>query len=363
MKQDTPKYLALHQWIHEQVAAGKFHGGDKFFSENELSAMFGMSRQTVRQAVGLLEREGMLERRRGSGTYIAAQIAARVEPAPVVGVISTYLDDYIFPSIIRGIESALTRRGYGMRLSFTHNRVDNEARALELMLNTELCGLIVEPTKSALPNPNKAQYEEFQRRGVPVVFFNAVYPELSFPLVALDDREAGYAATTRLLRAGCQRIAAILQSDDRQGHLRYEGYLRALHEAGIPFRDERVLWYDTEDIPTLLKAGGRLLSRLGDCTGLFCYNDRIAFHAIEQLRLTGSKVPEDISVVGIDNSELAMLAETPLTTVAHPMESLGSLAAERLMRLREEPQFDASFLFPADLIERESVRGTGIPEK
>lgn len=357
MVQDLPKYMTLVNWIRNKVESEELRCGDRLYSENELSAMFGISRQTVRQAVGILEQEHVVERRRGSGTYIVYSPHRQRAATKNIGVITTYLDDYIFTSIIRGIETVLAENGYTMQIAFTHNHVENETRALRTMLEKGVDGIIAEPTKSGLPNLNLPLYEELRRREIPVVFFNAYYPALDFPHVAMDDRAAGRIVTNCLIEAGHRRIGGIFQLDDLQGHLRYAGYAGALAKAGLELCDENVIWYATEDRGDLSANFQRILKRLRDCTGLVCYNDQIAFTVIEQLRKNGVSVPEQLSVVGIDNSEISSLCEVPFTSVSHPKELLGKTVAENLLRLiGGDTRFHATVDFVPELVERESVR-------
>ena len=93
---DAPKYIDLMNWIREQILSGEFSVGMRLPSENELGKKFSISRQTVRQATSVLESEGLLERRRGSGTYVCASKSAIKKKTRNIGVVLTYLDDYIF---------------------------------------------------------------------------------------------------------------------------------------------------------------------------------------------------------------------------------------------------------------------------
>lgn len=349
-----PKYQALVSWIRGRIISGELHCGDKLQSEMELSAKFGISRQTVRQAIGVLAQEGLLESRQGSGTYVTQNNRPLRGQQRVVGIISTYVNDYIFPNIIRGMEEVLSRHGYTMQLAFTHNKVENERKALTNMLTKGVDGLIVEPAKSGLPNPNAALYRNLMQDHVPILFFNSYYPDVPLPHVALDDEGTGYVATQYLLRQGHRHIFGFFKLDDCQGRLRYTGYLRALMEAGVPLDDDRVLWYSTEDFDAGF-ATEDLLRRLGDSTALLCYNDQLALRMVRLLREAGRRVPADVSIVSVDNSSLASLCEVPLTSVAHPMERLGSAAAQKLLCLLENPHGNATVAFPARLVERSSV--------
>jgi GntR family transcriptional regulator of arabinose operon len=353
---EIPKYMALANRIKSKIENGELKHGEKLSSENELGAVFGISRQTVRQAIGVLVREQYLESRQGSGTYVVYSAQEKREPSMTIGVVTTYVGAYIFPQIIRGIENVLTLGGYSMQLAFTHNKVQNERRALRSMLEKGVDGMIVEPTQSGLPNPNLEIYREIERRRIPVLLINSGCPGVGLPHVSMNDRAAGLLAAQHLIRAGHKRIAGIFKSDDRQGHLRYAGYLEALLNAGLTIHDENILWYSTQDIPDLPADAGRILRRLQNCTGLVCYNDEIALQIVDLLKKNGIFVPDDISLVSFDNSDLAALCEVPLTSVANPMAALGETAARGLLRLIRGETFQATVEFEPTVVERDSVR-------
>ena len=245
------KYIMLANLLRQQILGGQYHAGDKLASENQLSQQYGLSRQTVRQALALLEQEGLLLRQRGSGTYVSFA-APRREKTHVIGVITTYITDYIFPTIVRGIEEELTRNGYHLTLGVTKNRVENEARLLRSFLENRVDGLIVEGTKTAFPNPNLGLYCQLEAMGIPVVFFNGYYRELPSVYVVTNDRKCGWDAAEYLIRhSGCRKLGGIFKSDDTQGHERYAGFSQAILKEGRELDDDAVIWYTTADKETL----------------------------------------------------------------------------------------------------------------
>lgn len=357
MSEKLTKYAFLVKWAKQEIEENQLKAGTRFYSEVELAEKFQMSRQTVRQAFGILEQAGYLERRRGSGTFVVygGPNAKRVQ-TKTIGVITTYLDSYIFPNIIRGIERVLAERGYTMLLSFTHNKVENESAALELLSKKNVDGLIVEPTKSGLYNPNRELYNEIHKQNKPLIFFNSYYPDMDYPCVCLDDRLVGKLATRHLIDAGHRRIAGLFQSDDAQGHYRYSGYVDALTASGLALHSSNVLWFTTEDIPFLSQDFDRVLRCLDGCTAVVCYNDQIAYTVVNALRARSIAVPDDISVIGVDNAELATMCEVPLTTLNHPKEKLGETVAQNILQLIENPNYDANVRFEPVLVERDSVK-------
>ena len=104
------KYMHIAQTLEEEICAGRWAVGERLPIEPELCARFDVARQTLRQAVGVLEEQGLVERLQGSGTYVRATIPAQ-KKRQTVCVMTTYLDEYIFPAIISGAEEVLTARG------------------------------------------------------------------------------------------------------------------------------------------------------------------------------------------------------------------------------------------------------------
>lgn len=208
---------------------------------------------------------------------------------------------------------------------------------------------------SGLPNPNLEHYRRLQKMGIPILFFNSFYPELDIPYVCMNDVEAGRTAAEYLIRQGHTRIAGIFKSDDGQGRCRYKGYVKALHAAKLPVDERRICWIDTLDQYSLSKSTQRVLDRLAGCTACVCYNDEVAHTLTGLCERAGIRIPEELSVVSIDNSELAQLNAVSLTSVAHPMEQMGKKVAENLLRLTENPKYSATYEFMPKLVVRESV--------
>ena len=358
MQGQEPKYKAVVTWVQDNINNGTFAMGDKLPSENELAVQFDLSRQTVRHAVDLLEQQKLVRRVRGSGTYVGetARIV-REKSYRNIAVISTYVDSYIFPPVLRGIERVLSRAGYTMQVAFTGNRIERERDILDSILEKGgIDGLIVEPARSALPNPNLHYYRKLMEQQVPILFFNCMYTELGLPCVALDDRLVGRKATEYLIRAGHEKIGGIFKCDDGQGHLRYAGFIDAIQGAGRKVDGKKVVWLATEDVDNLGQWPEYLLHRLQDCTAIVCYNDEVAHILTGICAKKGIRIPEDLSIVGVDNSDLAIMGEVQITSFPHPMDALGKKAAENMIRMIENPYFDGDYRFDSEIIERESVR-------
>ncbi len=349
----TYKFERIKDIIAETLTQHPWQVGDRFHSETQLCNKYNISRQTVRKAMQSLVDDGLLVRRQGSGTYITEKaIARRNTRTHTVGVLVTYLSDYIFPVIIKELEQVFSGAGYTVQLASTGNSSMKERELLQKMLNNNVDGIILEPTKSALPSPNTDLYRELTDRNFPLITIHAAYSDVDIPCVALHDNEAGFIAARHLLDLSHQHIGAILKSDDLQGHRRYKGILRAHAARQVPFDDQSVFWYTTEDIENFHNQGNQIIERLKHCSAIVCYNDQIAMAYENMLADRDLDVPDYQAIVSIDDSRYAPMAPVPLTSVHSPITEIGKTAAELLLKLVNGEKINKLTLFEPRLVRR-----------
>ncbi|MCQ4087820.1 GntR family transcriptional regulator [Saccharibacillus sp. JS10] len=331
-----PKYQVIVDELKSEILSGAYQVGEKISSELLLQEKYEVSRQTVRKALLELANEGFLRSERGSGTYVSGQYRSKSggkSSNKTIGVITTYISDYIFPSIIRGIESRLNEDNYSLLLASTNNDIAQERKALEMMLAYGIDGLIVEPTRSNVYNPNIAYYLSFKEQDVPFTMINAYYEELDVPFFCLNDVESSYLATRELIGNGHTQIGIIAKMDDLQGKFRMKGFIKALGEHKLGFEQEHVLSFDTEtknELPTNLEQ--YLSSNRDTLTALVCYNDEVGLEVVNVCKKLGISIPDELSIIGQDNSYIAKNANIQLTTLTHPQEQMGRDAADWIIK-------------------------------
>jgi GntR family transcriptional regulator of arabinose operon len=326
------KYITLMEEIKEKILSGKIRPGDKMASENELAANYSISRHTVRKALAILENEGYITAEHGKGTFCSERMKHRRDSRNIA-VVTTYISDYIFPRLIQGMDKVLTEQGYSIILKNTGNSRQKEAQCLEDILTKDVDGLIVEPSKSQILCRNMHLYEQLDEFHIPYVFIQGRYPQMKQkPTILMDDEKGCYLVTKYLIELGHRHIVGIFKADDSQGAERHKGYAKALQQAGMPYLPDQVIWFHTEDRkvkPAVMTK--MMLDQGSQMDAIVCYNDQIALEVMKTLEDMGKKVPEDISVTGYDDSVIAENGPTPLTTIAHPQEKLGEMAAELLL--------------------------------
>jgi len=333
----APKYQSIADTLRQEIEDGLYRDKELLPTEQLLCRRFQSSRQTVRRALDLLEKEGRITRRQGSGSYLREKTEPQDLHKFSIAVVTTYISDYIFPSILQGVESVLAANSSAPLLFATQNQVSTERKILQTLLTMKsLDGVLVEGSKTALPNPNLDLYQKLIDRGVQLVFINGTYPELAgIPSVLADNCSGGRMLVEYLCQKGHRNIAGIFKSDDMQGRQRYLGYIQALRDSDLPFEDRHVFWYNTEHRGYFLNESylNHILDTLEGCTSIVCYNDEIAIQIITQLKKRGARIPEDMAVVSFDNSRYSELAPVRITSLSHGTQNLGALAAEQLLRL------------------------------
>lgn len=356
-----PKYQVIIEDIKSKILSGDYSIGEQIPTESVMQETYGVSRHTVRKAILELSNEGFLRSEKGSGTYVSNHYQSKSSGASAnktIGVITTYISDYIFPSIIRGIESRLNKDNYSLLLASTNNDVEQEKKALEMMLSYGVDGLIVEPTKSNLYNPNISYYLSFKEQDVPFTMINAYYEELEVPFFCLDDVQSSYLATNELISKGHTQIGLIAKMDDLQGKYRMKGYIKALGDAKLRFQPEHILSFNTEtklDLYANLKEF--LTENQDEMTALVCYNDEVGLEVVNVCRQLGISIPDKLSIIGQDNSYIAKNATINLTTLTHPQEQMGRDAADWIIKkLQGKKDLPNETYYQPVLVEGETIK-------
>ncbi|WP_454778697.1 LacI family DNA-binding transcriptional regulator, partial [Georgenia muralis] len=306
----------------------------------------GVSPATVSRVINGLDGYTDTTRRRVE----AAVDALRYEPdflarglktkqTAVVGVLTNLVSDALASHVMDGVENAARRSGHAVMLGRSGPAAGYAAGHLRTLRTYRAAGAIL---LSAAINP------EMRRTlgpNVPMISV-AIRDGDRFPSIAIDDEAAAYDGTRHLLRLGHRRIA-LLAGDPASAlvnTVRVRGYVRAMGEAGLtPLVEYGTSLYDSAP-PAL----GRLLAADPRLTAVFALSDEMAAATVNELLSRGARVPEDISVLGFDDTRTAQHVRPALSTVAQPLERMGELAVAQL--LKDGPA--RSLVLPHRLVER-----------
>lgn len=334
------KYEEIARTIKAEIMNGEYQIGTPLPTEEQLTKQYNVSRQTIRRMMDLLVDEGLIERRHGSGNYVKSSKPIS-EKTMNIGVITTHITSYIFPMILGGLEEEVTKNGYTISLSSTHNRVAEECSVLTNFSEKSFDGIIVEGTKSGFPNINLEFYRKLIRKNIPILFMHNHYPELTeIPYIAMDDRNGGRLAVQRLIKKGHKKIAGIFKVDDMQGQLRYAGYLDELKNNEIQITDEYIFWYTGENKKTFFSSSNLQLKRvlLSECTAVVCDDDDTVVWLLQCLNETGENpncIPNQLAIVSFDRSVYTENIKGDFFTFSHQKVDFGKTVAQTMLRMIE----------------------------
>jgi DNA-binding LacI/PurR family transcriptional regulator len=324
----------------------------------DVAALAGVSPQTVSRVmrghpnvseVTRLQVEAAIEKTGYRRTGLArALVTGR---SMTIGVLTHESDHYAAASMMLGIQRSARAHGYFVSAAGTTS-VSPAAltEAIEHLRNQGIDGLVV-----ALPVWDEDSLER-ATESLPTVVIDALASTFG-EIIAIDQMAAGALATEHLLGLGHEtvwHVAGPATWKDAAG--RTTGWERTLTEAGrvVP----PVLHGDWT--PESGYRNGQILARMDDVTAVFASSDEMAFGIMRALLEHGLRIPEDVSIVGMDDIALAAYAWPPLTTIRQPFEQMGSVAVDQVVRLIEEiePQAETITIAP-ELIVRQSTAAPG----
>lgn len=203
---------------------------------------------------------------------------------------------------------------------------------------------------------NEIDVVELNEIGLPYVILGESPKLIEADCVYVDNRRGGYDATDYLIRNGRRRLAFLSGPPDSLDSLnRFRGYREALAAHGIDF-DSRLFEVGNYSVEEGYRAMQSILARVDSPPdGIFCADDRIGQGAVKALKDHGLRVPEDVSVIGFDDSIAAICSVPPLTTMRQPLDSLGASAINLLAERLKDPMGEKKrIVLTPELIVRES---------
>ena len=265
----------------------------------------------------------------------------------VLGVMLSDLHNTFFADVLDGVAGRAGERGYKAMLNTGNRAISGEAEAIETLLELRSDGLIL-----AAPRLDAARIAE-AARSVPVVLVARTITASRVDCVSNDDTAGAALAVDHLVALGHRRIAHIDGGQGAGAQARREGFVRAMRRHGLAGQARTARGDYTEEGGA--KGVNALLARGSRPTAIFAANDLSAVGALDALTRRGLRVPDDISLVGYDNTSLAALRHIDLTTIDQPREAMGRTAVDLLLERLERRRTAARRVVMAPAL---VVRGT-----
>lgn len=249
------------------------------------------------------------------------------------------------------IANELKNHDFNILLYNTRENIEKEIEAINNLAINKVDGIIFIRIIEKNPYINRLSRE------IPLVACLRAFEYWKVSSVLTDNRQIGYLATSHLIKNGHKNIVHLAGSQDLLAHReRMVGYLEALKENKIIFNTDFVIFSDYKE-SDLYKDILLKLKKIKDYSAVFAYTDYVAISCIKALKYLGLKVPDDISIVGVDNLVIGNLIDPPLTTIEQPFEQISLKSVEILMdSIKNNTEPKDIIIYQPKFIERESVK-------
>ncbi len=361
-RQTRPIYEPLVARLRSEITSGQLAPGAFVGTEHEFTRKTGYSRVSIRRAIGKLIEEGLVVRRTGKGIFVR-------EPHVTTQRVEIVVPDMgcdAWVKIVRGAQRLGAKHGIQIHLYDAHSYGDLNI-AFKFLENLPefapggaILGTVCHPRFAELVY--KLKILEY-----PFVLFDSPWRDIEIPTVCADSHAGGYAVGKELIRLGHRRIAYIGPLVDHTARVRLEGLRDAINDAGFSF--DRTLAKDlilenpltTWEVP-VDRCVRELMNHSDPPTAIFACTDGAAADSYRTLKSLGYCVPKDVSVVGFDDEPFCRFLDPQLTTVRQPVEELGKIAMELLLKRMKNPRGSVeNLILPVEFIQRGSI--AEVPQK
>ena len=323
----------------------------------DLAALSGVSTATVSRVLN--RRPGVADATR-QAVYNAMDMLGYERPrrsasqsAGLVGLIVPELTNPVFPAFAQTIETALAHHGYTPLLCTQTASGISEDEYVESLMAANVAGIIFVNGMHADTNARLTRYERLKELAVPFVLVNGYREELGVATVSVDEVAGMDTAVRHLTALGHTRIALAVGQDRLvPSMLKRQGFIAAMKRYLGPDVEHRVM----SSLFTVEggEASAWALMREG-VTAIICGSDLMALGAVRAVNAAGRCVPEDVSILGFDDSVFLSFTDPPLSTLRQPVASMGQAAVDLLLQSIQGRAQTTELRFAPELIVRGST--------
>jgi LacI family transcriptional regulator len=272
-----------------------------------------------------------------------------------IGLVIPRNDNPYYAEVARGVEELSFNAGYSVILCNSDRNIEKEIQYADLLYKKRVDGILF---VGAWAGDQTSHLHLLQAEGVPLVVVDRYVPDLEIDSIVTDNTLGGWLATSHLYELGHRRIGCIGGTPEHTPNAdRIKGYRKALTEFSMPIDEDLIVRYDFQFESGYL-AAQYMLNLKNRPTALFACNDLMAIGVMRAAFDMGYRIPQDLSIVGFDDIQMAAYVNPPLTTIAQPKYEMGRYSVEMLLeRIHESKLPTQEKILEPKLI----IRGTTSP--
>lgn len=350
------QHQRIREIILDKIISREFAPGAKIPSERALCEIFSVSRTTIRRAIDDLVTEGVLLRIPAKGTYVGESSLTTNRNTGNIAFIRCYRrsplasinDDIFYPRILTGIETTISENGYHCLVQSINENDYSDQMISQLAQKVD--GIICCELR------NQRFLERLRATQLPLVLVSPSVMLSTVDIVEIDNKQGAIEAVNHLIHLEHKHIAFIGGSpNSRPSKEREAGYIEALREDGLPVLADHIIslgWQQADGYTAMAE----LLKAYPSPTAVFTASDLLALGAYDAAHTAGVKIPEDISIMGFDDIDMAAQAKPALSTVLVRKLEMGQLAAQLILeQLSGKRDYPIKVVVPTSLVQRDST--------
>lgn len=289
-------------------------------------------------------------------------LSLKNQQSRTLGVIIPEVVHYFFATVIDGIEAVASAQGYNVMVALSNESKERESILIEALSNNFIDGFLLSLSKKTMESGEFSHIQNVIDQGVPVVLFDRVSDQINCDKVIVNDRRGAYDAVQHLIERQRRDIVLITTPDYVSvGKLRTEGYLEALHDAGLSANNELIIRVvETPDSQTdlsYLKTELEHILQTQKVDAIFAVNEIYGAEAMAVLKSYNLRIPEDVAVICFTDGLISKYVSPSLSTVNQHGQEIGKTAAQILIERLEntegqEPYYTS--IVSCEVIPRES---------
>ncbi|AQQ70865.1 Arabinose metabolism transcriptional repressor [Limihaloglobus sulfuriphilus] len=366
-KEKLIKHKLISDKLAEKISRGEYAPGDKIPTELELSRIYKASRPTVSKALRRLQRQGLVSRRQGAGSFVS--YPENETKGRKVGLLASIAEKTLHNGIFGSLITEMSHYGSERGFSLLVNSVppDNDIVILKEYARRNCMELIRQKVDAVVFMPldlneedikiNEELAKSLKESGAIVVLLdrdlNPSNGHSDFDIIETNNRRGGFDIIEHLIESGCRKIdiVTVIGLAPSSVNERIEGGRRAMAKHGLSWEDLRLHKID----PRRPESCFEYLDRL-DADGIMCTNDTLAAILMREMLGRGIKIPEEIKLTGFDDSPIAAYLPVPLTTMRQPVDALAAEAIRAIESRSSNRDMPArQILLSSELIVRKST--------
>ncbi len=274
-----------------------------------------------------------------------------------IGIMCADSSDLYLAKAIYYIERELRAKGYNCLLSCTGYDLETKSSSLNLLLSKKVDSIILVGSNFIYENPEDNKYILDAAAQVPVMLLNATLDAPGVYCTLTDDYASEYEATDKMIRSGIKDLLHFYNSNTFSGRRKRNGFLDAMQTHGICPSDDHTLFFDGihEDIPAITECLRNHYNSGHSFRGIIAADDYLAIGAIRFAQEVGLKIPQDLCVVGFNNSMLVNCCQPPLSSIDSRLDELCNDLTAKLMDILEGKDVPTTTLHKSELVERDTT--------